>query len=319
MRILRGSGLNGLRGIAPLREDGVVRPLLSVRKEELVSWLEQNGYAFRHDDSNSDLRFFRNRIRHTLIPQIEACWGGAVEHIAALATEAQTLWNERSPRVSGWLHRYLHRAAHSFIVDKKGLHDQNRASEGLRQFFTAIEVNLIRFHITSIINETNHIGGMVLLPDGWRCRVGRTHLYFDKRSPSIYKEIVIPGMVRCDEVGQEVVITPVSQVPDQLNQGRWLVYIDGATIDTSCIYRTVSSGDRFIPFGKKNEVTIWHFLKKQGLTLPEREYTCGLYTEDNKLVWIPGIRLDERFRITSGTKKVLKIQSKRFSQLYNVF
>ncbi|MFZ2490319.1 MAG: tRNA lysidine(34) synthetase TilS, partial [Thermoanaerobaculia bacterium] len=66
MRLRHGSGIEGLRGIHPVRDDGVVRPLLSVRRKQLEELLAARRIAARHDRSNDDLRFERNRVRALL-------------------------------------------------------------------------------------------------------------------------------------------------------------------------------------------------------------------------------------------------------------
>ena len=70
LRIFRGTGLKGLRGILPLREDGVIRPLLYIARSELVEWLSMKGISFRTDSSNAETRFRRNSIRHKLLPAL---------------------------------------------------------------------------------------------------------------------------------------------------------------------------------------------------------------------------------------------------------
>lgn len=73
-RLLRGSGLQGLRGIAPQRElrPGVelIRPMLSATRADVLAFLKDIGQPFREDRSNSDLRFTRNRLRHELLPHL---------------------------------------------------------------------------------------------------------------------------------------------------------------------------------------------------------------------------------------------------------
>ena len=71
MHLIRGSGLRGLCGIPPKREN-IVRPLLCVTREEILAYLEQNGLTYREDSSNKSLSYTRNRIRHQLLPLLRA-------------------------------------------------------------------------------------------------------------------------------------------------------------------------------------------------------------------------------------------------------
>ncbi|NPA39953.1 MAG: tRNA lysidine(34) synthetase TilS [Thermodesulfobacteria bacterium] len=71
MRLIKGTGKRGLAGIPIKREGRIVRPLLFVTKDEIISFAKQRGISWREDYTNKDLRFFRNKIRHILIPFLE--------------------------------------------------------------------------------------------------------------------------------------------------------------------------------------------------------------------------------------------------------
>ncbi|MCC6145016.1 MAG: tRNA lysidine(34) synthetase TilS, partial [Candidatus Hydrogenedentes bacterium] len=90
MRIVRGTGVAGLGGIQPLRDEGrmrIVRPLLCCRREEIAAWLEGRGQAWRTDASNSDTHYLRNRIRHGLLPLLRAEFNNNIEETLARLTD----------------------------------------------------------------------------------------------------------------------------------------------------------------------------------------------------------------------------------------
>ncbi len=96
LNLLRGSGLGGVRGIPP-RRGRVIGPLLGTRLAALRGPLEAAGICFREDPSNDDLAFLRNRVRHELLPMLEALRTGAVDRIgqfARLAADDDALLNE---------------------------------------------------------------------------------------------------------------------------------------------------------------------------------------------------------------------------------
>jgi tRNA(Ile)-lysidine synthase len=91
--ILRGTGIRGLRGMRPVRRlcDGVwlMRPWLGVHKAEVLAYLNASGIGYRHDSSNQDLRFTRNRIRHDLLPRLQADYNSRIQDaLAGLAKRA---------------------------------------------------------------------------------------------------------------------------------------------------------------------------------------------------------------------------------------
>ncbi len=310
MRIIRGVGLNGLRGIASSREDGVVRPLLQCRKQDLEPWLGERGIAFRVDGSNTDHRFLRNRIRNTVLPELTTLQPDAAEHIAALATEADVQWKALRKSVTNWIDRSLFAPdATSFQLKTDLFSDTVVASEALRQLLSEKGIHPTRNRINEMLTHSERTGGTFLLPGRWRYRCARGVLCFYKKLPRFRTEAAVPGVFLCPEGGRKITIEPVSELPDQLDMGRWMVMIDGASVGNSLIYRSISSEDAFIPFGVQEEVNVLHFLTKQGVPRPLRERTGILTTMDNKPVWIHGIRLDERFRVTKATKSLIKLQS----------
>jgi tRNA(Ile)-lysidine synthase len=98
-RLLRGTGLEGLRGIAARRplEPGVevVRPLLRVGRDEVRAYLRDIDQPARHDASNDDLHFTRNRIRHQLLPLLTRDYNPRIiEILGRLADQAEEVWQE---------------------------------------------------------------------------------------------------------------------------------------------------------------------------------------------------------------------------------
>lgn len=92
LRAARGTGLRGLRGIAPVSDDGVVvRPLLAVRRSDLRRYLNEQRFCWREDSSNRDLGVPRNRLRAEALPVFESVHSGATERIAMLAERAREL------------------------------------------------------------------------------------------------------------------------------------------------------------------------------------------------------------------------------------
>jgi tRNA(Ile)-lysidine synthase len=90
-RILRGSGLRGLRGIDPKREDGVIRPLMDCRRDEILVYLKRHGLSYALDPSNDNRRFERSRLRHDVLARLQSEHPHAVAHLAQLADEAREI------------------------------------------------------------------------------------------------------------------------------------------------------------------------------------------------------------------------------------
>jgi tRNA(Ile)-lysidine synthase len=126
-RLLRGTGLRGLRGIAPRRElepgIGVVRPLLTVTRAEIVAYLQELGQPYREDASNLDLRYTSNRIRHELLPRLAQNYNPSiVGALASLATQAEEIYRDEEAAALALLaEAELPRAGTLLIFDRTRL------------------------------------------------------------------------------------------------------------------------------------------------------------------------------------------------------
>src|SRR5579864_5643653 len=96
-RILRGSGLAGLYGILPVTEEGLVRPLLEVKRHEIETWLRERGVEWRQDETNCDPSYARNRLRHQTLPLLRESFNprlnDALVHLASLAQDEERYWS----------------------------------------------------------------------------------------------------------------------------------------------------------------------------------------------------------------------------------
>lgn len=95
-RLLRGSGLAGLSGIRPVTSDGIVRPLLACTRPEIRNWLKERQIEWHEDDTNRDLAYARNRIRHDLLHQLRRDYNPNLDetlaNMAELARDEEAYW-----------------------------------------------------------------------------------------------------------------------------------------------------------------------------------------------------------------------------------
>ncbi len=102
-RILRGTGTTGLAAIRPVAGK-LVRPLIDSQRSDIDEWVRHHGLDFREDSSNADARFARNRIRHHLMPQLEAEWNPALTRslasLAAIASDEDAYLDSQLPEVA---------------------------------------------------------------------------------------------------------------------------------------------------------------------------------------------------------------------------
>lgn len=160
-RLLRGTGVHGLAGITPAREDGVIRPLIDCRRRDVLSYVQTFGLEVVQDPSNEDLRFERVRIRKQLLPLLEGENPQFVPSLAALADEARAarqLIEQESRRILNEGPPNAHALEASTPEVKRWV---------LKHWCeTQLQTSLLRTHLEALEGMLRK-GGEVRLPGDW--------------------------------------------------------------------------------------------------------------------------------------------------------
>ncbi|MGE5335002.1 MAG: tRNA lysidine(34) synthetase TilS [Nitrososphaerota archaeon] len=341
---LRGSGLAGLRGMAPLRED-IARPLLDVTHEQTLAYCAAMGWQPREDSSNIDPRFPRNRIRHELLPLLETYNPGIrdllVRNSALLAADeayleaqAQAAWADvaeglpdggvrlrREPlgRLPDALRHRLFRAAARKIVG----HDVTLEARHI----TAIDKQLADGHTGTALHL---VGGLIsrLEYDALTFQT-MAHRLAPQPQPPVW-DLPVPGVVEMPELGWRIRVWRIASAPGsedagelppapelptpafadrpaELGRAESRVYLDAATIGDMLTVRTWQAGDRFRPLGMNGEKKLQDYFSDAKVPRGLRA-RLPLVFNNAHLVWVAGLRLDDRVRLSAETQAVIVLQ-----------
>ena len=317
MRLERGCALYGLRGILPLRSDGVVRPLLALSGKELRAWLIGQNIAFCEDSSNGQTHFTRNRIRQYLLKQPQRFRA----QLNSIARNAQAVWPRIEKDINCWKRQFvLSDTNGSFAVDKKGF-SETIASEALAYLFRIHGIEFDERHHHSVFINIKRHSGLFLLPDCWCYYPTKTSVVFQKKPAVIDAEkrdkkvwqLPVPGKVFLAEKQLELQSKFIKTInrKNLVSNDKSTVIIDGNTIDQkSLIVRNAYKSDTFTPLGSKNEQNIMQYLKKQGISLFERSTIKVVTQRDNRIIWVVGVQIGEQFKITLESTRLIKFISK---------
>jgi tRNA(Ile)-lysidine synthase len=314
MRLMRGCGIRGMRGILPCREDRVYRPLLKLEKCELEKWLNDLGQKFRFDSSNNDTRFRRNMIRLKVLPMLKSIAPDISENFFTLGEYMCSAWEKMIPEINNWIKKYVIKdSGSSFSIDQHGLAGKDSINpEALRHVLEEFKIVVSRKHIESVF-ENCEKEGEFLLPGGWAYRVskGRLLFYNKKLLLSFRYTLSVPGVTDFHDLNRSFHIT-IENMSDktEIPADTSIAMIDRGRAGEQLVYRSVEEGDLFQPLGKKNEIRLREFLSRQGVPLPLRK-SFGIVTDQyNKILWVPGIRINEQCRVSDCTQEVIKISMK---------
>ncbi|MFZ3210806.1 MAG: tRNA lysidine(34) synthetase TilS, partial [Terriglobales bacterium] len=296
MRVLRGAGTRGLGGIYPKRAvigcgggamGSIVRPLLGVRRAEVLSYLGGLHQCWREDATNVDLQYTRNRIRHGLIPLIETRFQpnavAALAQLAEVAREEETYWEAELREIMPEVVQVAGADACRLAVNVArlcGLHPalQRRI---LRECAQRLDVTLDFEHLTQLLRAA-HCGAKgkartkaFELPDGWTVVCEQQELRFELRPdhespPSCYEyRLSIPGEVEIREVGRVIraFLRPAKSGASGYNPEQSL---DPAALGPELVIRNWQPGDRLWPAHSKGPKKLKELFEQRHVPAAER-------------------------------------------------
>jgi len=300
MRLLTGGGIAALRGIHPIREDGVLRPLLEVTREELEAFLAERGIVPRFDRSNDDPRFLRNRVR-TVIRDL-----GAVESLAAVAAQARQQWPvlERAIDEADRVHAEAGETETRFVsLPEESWLRQALLHRHIRRLDRSARDVSMR-DLERLAGEAGRIRRVSVTKTLELVRIGEQLVL--RRTPSPAAGIAFELALTADapafipELGVTVHVAPSSApVSGTLaaRDGRQLVQLpDGAA--AAFTVRNRRAGDRFQPLGLAGPKKLKDFLIDRKIAAEVRDRLPLLLWNDD-IVWVAGVEVSERFKVTS--------------------
>jgi len=333
MYLLRGSGPLGLSGMPPVRDKKIVRPLINVKRSQIIDYLTEKELEYVRDTSNADLNYLRNKLRHDLIPQLLSSYNPKIretlnrtasimrseeEWIAALIDPIfkGTLISQETAKIC------LSRDA----FDKIPLAARRRL---IRKAILTVKGNLRRItysHIDATIRlaMTGPAVGFLDLPD--RIRIRRNHqalvISKDKENlrasaknqrqptwPTYEYTFTPPGCFHIREASVRLKLSEmaIKELPDFSHTGQQIAFFDINKLRFPLIVRNFRPGDRFSPLGMSGSQKVKAFFINNKIPR-EKRVRCPLLVSNGNIVWVVGYRLDNSVKVSAETRKVLKAE-----------
>ncbi len=281
LNLLRGTGLRGLAGMSP-KHDEIIRPLLCLSREEILSYLESKGQSYVTDSTNTEDICQRNILRHDFIPLLQRINSAAVEHLCLACDNARQ----------------------SFLYYKKGIEAAFKELGITETSFTLSALNSPTLLHEWLYGKGFNSAQEEEMRQANKSEVGRmwhssTHTVLRDRNALILaqlKESVKPQLeqkvVPCmDEVGLDI------------------AYFDADLLTAPIAVRRVREGDAFVPFGMKGRKLVSDYLTDRKLNRLEKAETFVATCGDD-IIWLIGHRSDNRYKVTDKTTRILKLTLK---------
>jgi tRNA(Ile)-lysidine synthase len=301
INLSRGTGLGGLTGI-PAQNDRIIRPLLPFSRKEIEEYAKENQLTWREDSSNASDKYVRNKIRHHLIPllkELNPNFMNSFSKTQSYLQKSQELVEDAAIMVYQQVAKEVENQIHFDLNELLKLPNYTSyLYQWLSEFgFTAWE------DIYDLVESQS--GKQVFAPE-FRLLKDRDFLIVSPLKNSIKEqEYLIEETQTNVNFPLNLSLQPVAKYKES---SKFVIFVDKEKLKFPLTLRHWNEGDVFFPFGMEGKSKkVSKFFKDEKLSLIEKENTW-LLCSNNQIVWVVGMRQDERFKIDSITKNILKIE-----------
>ena len=296
----RGTGIDGLVGI-PEKNENIIRPLLSFSREDILKYAIENEIAWREDQSNSSTKYLRNKMRHLVLPVLKEenaeflkSFQNTLNHLKQtqlLANDAVAFFEKECVKMKD----------EELEIDLEKTENFNNKKHYLLQI-------LKRYGFSSI-DEIEKIcisdAGKVLKNEQYTILKDRKKLIvFEEKS--VLKHVFY--IKSKDDVLNLPFLMNISEVEtEEFNTDKRTIFVNSNLLKWPLVLRRKKTGDYFQPFGMNGIKKVSKFFKDEKLSKIQKDNTWILENGDGKIIWIVGLRADDRFKITSNNQKNYKI------------
>jgi tRNA(Ile)-lysidine synthase len=313
MRLIEGTGLRGLAGIPPVR-GRFIRPLIDARHRDAVAALEATGLPWVEDLSNEDPKFFRNRVRHELLPLLGAVYEpDIVARLAAVSRAARRSVDELEETAARELDRLAERSPAAVTLSRAALAGlpPGVAAEVLRRAAATLgsraplrawgHRGLRRVLAPTPPRRPFRLGGVSVDVSGDRVRVDCAPL------PALVSRVIdTPGRVELPEIGRALEAIVVSAAGYALPREPGRAAFDADRLPPRLLVRARRRGDRLTAFGG-GERRLKSLMIDVKVPRWERS-RVPLIEADGEIVWAAGLRRAATAPVSATTRRVLELR-----------
>lgn len=319
MRIIRGTGMEGLTGIKPIRGNIFIRPLINIKREYIEKYCMENNLLPRIDKTNLESIYTRNKIRLELIPYLQNNFNKDIVNVLNRLVSTIAVDNSYLEKISEERYnKYCEKKDEKVIIYKDAFNeDEAILNRILRKAIIRLKgdlYNIEKVHIKDILNlQVGSTGKRINLPGGITGinNYGDIELSFgedlrknfddNKYFLYINKENIIEGL------NLKVFLRLIQRDENiDFKEKPFVKYFDFDSPPKDIRLRTRRDGDRFTPFGMKGSKKLKDLFIDLKVPKEERD-SIPLILFDEEIAWIAGYRISDKFKVNKNTKNILEI------------
>ncbi len=304
LNILRCKGSFSWEGMSFFKNN-IIRPLLNYSKQELINYAKENKIEWREDSSNEKSDYQRNFIRNIIIPELEKQFPSAENNLLQFAE----------------ITRYNNSILRAFIQQKKSQLCSNE--NGILKIDSDLlikenEPSVLLFHLINSYGfnfencvqmlDAKHTSGKKFYSENYIALIDRNSILIKK------SENINTASFQIDTISKPAIFNQLEfnfrEIPNQhielKTQLKSTALIDQHKIQFPLELRTYREGDYFYPLGMKGKKLLSDFFIDEKINDFDKK-KIPLLCSDQQIIWVAGYRIDDRFKVTDSTQKILRV------------
>jgi tRNA(Ile)-lysidine synthase len=317
---LSGKGFRSLIGIRPM-QGNILRPLLFAEQREIAAYASDRSLRWCEDSSNATDKYRRNAIRHHVVPAVRQHVNPSLAKTLAGTANMFSMLDEYLTHRLASLHKECVTVAEHGVF--LAVHALNRYFEIERMLITwdvltNLENSLSAYDaVESVLSlRTKQTGSSVDIGSGYTAYREHESIWISNSDPSASDPVTVePGMAIATQLG---VFSAERIAPDDIvfSDDSSVEFIDSGKAGASWILRPWKPGDAFIPLGMKALVDVSKYLTSQNIA-SRRKQAILVLEANGSIIWICGMRLDDRFKVTKETREIIRLRFQKPGECMN--
>ena len=305
INLIRGTGIAGLHGIKP-KTGNIIRPLLFTNRAEVEMYINKKKIKFREDSSNSSDKYLRNKIRHQLIPLLKEMNPDIKDSLSSTIARIGKIENIFNEVVENEKRKIVTKEESLIKLDIKAILKLNEKEIYLYEFLKPYGFN--GDMVAKIVSKLNSESGKIFLSPSHKLVKDRKYLLvtsLDNIAKQNNYKITAKTKSLTVPIKLKFFVSEINK-NFKIQNNKNIATLDFDKLNFPLTLRTWKIGDFFYPLGMKSKKKLSNFFTDKKLSLFEKEKTW-LLCNGEEIAWIVGYRIDNRYKVTEKTKKILNI------------
>jgi len=305
LNIIRGTGLKGLCGIAE-RNGNIVRPLLNVNKTDIEKYIKVNDLNYVTDSTNFENIYKRNIIRNRIIPLLQTLNPSVQKTILAEIKIFKGIYKTYENAIENIKNQIVRYENNTVKIQIDKLLEHTDVSNILFEIIKDYGFNFSQTE--KIVRALNSTSGKIFFSEKYKLIKDRDFIFIKEKELNEFNNKYLIDLY-CEEITNPIHLKLKIYSKENdfiINKNKNLIQIDYNKITFPLELRKWKKGDWFYPFGMKTSQKLSDFFINNKINILEKN-DIWLLTSGENIIWVVGLRADNRFRIDEKTKEILEI------------